>query len=45
MPARSAEFEEVQQEARDNCFAVKQENIYKDKKDELSKKYDVVVFE
>ena len=44
LPARSAEFEEVYQEVKDNCFAVKQENIYKNRKEELSKKYDVVIF-
>ena len=45
MPAKSAEFEEVYQEVKDNCFAVKQENVYKNKKEELTKKYDVVIFE
>ncbi len=44
LPARSAEFEEVYQEVKDNCFAVKQENVYKNRKEELSKKYDVVIF-
>lgn len=45
MPAKSAEFEEVYQEVKDNCFAVKQENVYKNKKEELTKKYDVIIFE
>ena len=44
LPARNAEFEEVYQEVKDNCFAVKQENVYKSRKEELSKKYDVVIF-
>ena len=45
MPARNSEFEEVYQETKDNCFAVKQEDAYKGKKDELTKRYDVVMFE
>ena len=44
LSARNAEFEEVYQEVKDNCFAVKQENVYKNRKEELSKKYDVVIF-
>jgi len=35
----------VYQEVKENCFAIKQENVYKNKKDELTKKYDVVIFE
>jgi len=45
MPARSAEFEEVYQEVKDNYFVIKQEEVYKSKKEELIKKYDVVLFE
>lgn len=45
MPARSAEFEEVYQEVKDNYFVIKQEEVYKSKKEELTKKYDVVLFE
>lgn len=45
LPARSAEFDEVYQEVKDNCFAVKQENVYKIRKEDLVKKYDVVIFE
>ncbi|NLK63620.1 MAG: peptidylprolyl isomerase [Tissierellia bacterium] len=44
-PAKIADFEEVYQEVKENCFAIKQENVYKNKKDELTKKYDVVIFE
>jgi peptidyl-prolyl cis-trans isomerase C len=44
-PAKSADFEEVYQEVKDNCFAIRQENVYKNKKDELIKRYDVVIFE
>lgn len=45
LPSKSAEFEEVYQEVKDNCFAVKQEDVYKNKKEELTKKYDVVIVE
>lgn len=45
MPERNADFEEVYQEVKDSCFAIKQENVYKSRKEELSKKYDVVIFE
>lgn len=44
-PAKTADFEEAYQQVKDNCFAVKQENVYKNRKDELIKKYDVVLFE
>lgn len=44
-PAKSAGYEEAYQEVKENYFAVKQENLYKAKKEELSKKYDVVIFE
>ena len=44
-PAKYADFEEAYQEVKDNYFAVKQENLYKAKKEELTKKYDVVIFE
>lgn len=44
-PAKVAEFEEAYQQVKDNCYAVKQENVYTKRKDELSKKYDVVIFE
>lgn len=44
-PAKSADFEEAYQEVKENYFAVKQENLYKSKKEELTKKYDVVIFE
>lgn len=43
--AQNAGFEESYQVVKDNCFAVKQENIYKNRKEELIKKYDVVIFE
>lgn len=42
-PAKSADFEEAYQEVKENYFAVKQENVYKNKKEELSKKYDVEI--
>jgi peptidyl-prolyl cis-trans isomerase C len=45
MPERNSDFEEVYQEVKDSCFAIKQENVYKNRKEELSKKYDVVIFE
>jgi peptidyl-prolyl cis-trans isomerase C len=44
-PARTADFEEVYQEVKDNYFAIKQEDVYRNKKAELTKKYDVVIFE
>ena len=44
-PPGIADFEEVYQEVKDNYFAIKQEKVYKNKKDELTKKYDVVIFE
>ncbi len=45
MPAKNAELEDVYQEVKDNCFAVKQENVYKNRKEELTKKYDAVILE
>ena len=44
-PAKSADFEESYQELKENYFALKQENVYRNKKEELTKKYDVVIFE
>lgn len=44
-PAKSANLEEVYDQVKNNCLAVVQESVYKSKKDELSKKYDVVIFE
>ncbi len=40
-PKESASFEEVQQEVKDSCFMEKQEIVYNNKKEELSKKYKV----
>ncbi|MDW5299349.1 MAG: peptidylprolyl isomerase [Sedimentibacter sp.] len=45
IPASNSEFEEVYQEVKDNCFVEKQEKVYLNKKMELSKKYEVEIFE
>ncbi len=44
-PERHSILEEVYQEVKDACFIEKQEKIYTDKKEELSKKYSVEVIE
>lgn len=42
-PKESATFEEVLQEVKDSCFMEKQEMVYNNKKEELSKKYKVEI--
>lgn len=44
-PKRNASLEEVYQEIKDACFVEKQEQVYLSKKDDLSKKYSVEIFE
>lgn len=41
---RNASLEEVYQEVKDACFMEKQEQLYINKKDELSNKYSVEIF-
>lgn len=45
VPASNSEFEEVYQEVKDSCFAEKQEKIYLNKKNELSKKCKIEMVE
>lgn len=42
---RNASLEDVYQEAKDGCFMEKQEKTYTDRKDALSDKYSVEIFE
>lgn len=42
---RNASLEDVYQEAKDGCFMEKQEKTYTDKKEALSNKYSVEIFE
>lgn len=44
IPERHATLEEVYQEVKDACFIIKQEKVYTDTKEELSKKYNVEVY-
>ncbi|NLJ57880.1 MAG: peptidylprolyl isomerase [Tissierellia bacterium] len=44
-PAKIADFEEAYQEVKNNYLAVKQEEVYLEKKEQLNKKYQVEIFE